>query len=88
MQDFLLHQRNIYPEFFHDGPETQVRKQKSLTPAQMADQINYGKQFVKNLYDYYFRLSQFEHFTIITEGLMDDPDNDSELMYIVEITDH
>lgn len=88
MQAFLSHHRNIYPEFFQDGPGIQVRKRKSLTPAQMADQISYGKQFVKNLYDYYFRLSQFEHFTLVTEGLMDDPDKDSELMFVVEITDH
>ena len=88
MEDFLSHQRSIYPEFFHDGPEIQVRKQKSPTPGQMADEISYGKQFVGGLYDYYFRLSQFEHFTMVTEGLMGDPDKDSELMYIVEITDH
>lgn len=87
MQDFLSYHRNVFPEFYLDGPDTRVRKHKGLTPAQMFDQIVYGKQFVKNLYDYYFRLSQFEHFTIITEGLMGDPDMDSELMYVIEITD-
>lgn len=87
MRDFLAQQRGIYTEFFNDGPETQVRKQKGITPAQMADEVVAGEQFVKNLYDYYFRLSQFEHFTMFTEGLMS-VDKDSELMYIVEITDH
>jgi hypothetical protein len=87
MKDFLSHHKNIYPEFFYDGPELQIKKQKGLTPGQMADEIIYGKQFITNLYDYYFRLSQFEHFTMVTEGLMSDPDKDSELMYIVEITD-
>ena len=85
--DFLSHHRNVFPEFYQDNSETKLQKNRRITPAQMHDEIVYGKQFVKNLYDHYFRLSQFEHFTVVTEGLMSDPDKHSELMYIVEITD-
>jgi hypothetical protein len=87
MKDILSHHRNVFPEFYQNDSETRVRKHSGITPAQMHDEIIYGKQFVKNLYDHYFRLSQFEHFTVITEELMNDPDKDLELMYVVEITD-
>ncbi len=82
MEELLSHQRNIYTEF---SPE--IKAKKAPSPGEMADRITYGREFKKSLYDHYFRLSQFEHFTIITEELMGDPDKDSELMDIIEITD-
>lgn len=88
MKDILSHQRNVFPEYFHDASEIRVRKHKVITPSQMHDAITYGKQFVKGLYDHYFWLSQFEHFTFITEQLMNDPNKEAELINVVEITDH
>ncbi len=88
MQDFLSHHRHVYPEYFQDGPKIQALKNRSRSPAQMADEIVKGKQFVKDVYDYYFRLSQFEHFTVVTEELMNDPDSNSELMYVVDVTNY
>jgi hypothetical protein len=52
----------------------------------MAEQITYSKQFAKGVYDHYFRLSQFERFTMVTEGLMSDPDQNSEMIFIVDVT--
>jgi hypothetical protein len=88
MQDFLSHHRDLYPEYFQQGRKIEALRNRGLSPQEMAGQIVNGKQFVKDVYDYYFRLSQFEHFTIVTEELMNDPDNNSEIMYIVDVTNY
>ena len=88
MKDFLSHHQKEFPEYFPPGLKPKVIRGKSLTPAQMASEIVNGKQFVKDIYDYYFKLSQFEHFTLITEQLMNDKDHNSEMMYIVDVTNY
>jgi hypothetical protein len=85
MQDIISHHQNEFPEYFQDG---QVLKNRSLSPAQMSDRIVYGKHFVKDLYEYYFRLSQFEHFTSITEGMMNDVTENWEMIHVVEVTSY
>ncbi len=88
MQDILSHHQKEFPEYFQGEPKIEVLKNWSLTPGQMVEQIVHGKPFVKDLYDHYFRLSQFEHFTFITEGLMNDVDNNWEMIHIVEVTNY
>lgn len=84
MNEILSHHHKEFPEYFENG---EVLK-RSLSPAQMADRIVKGKLFINELYEYYFRLSQFEHFTIITEGLMHDVTHNWEMIHIKEVTDY
>jgi hypothetical protein len=88
MQEFLSNHRQFYPEYFEGTSKKRVREHIALTPAQMADQIVTGKEFVKGLYECYFRLSQFEHFTVVTESFMNDPDHNADMMYIVDVTNY
>jgi hypothetical protein len=87
-QDFLSHHANEFPKFFQVGSKIEVKKSSSPAPGQMVDEIVYGKPFVKDLYDYYFKMSQFEHFTHITEQLMSDPAHNDEMLYIVDLTNY
>jgi hypothetical protein len=88
MDEIISHHRKEFPEYYQADPEIGELKKKGLSPAQLADQIVRGKYLVKDLYDYYFRLSQFEHFTFITEGLMNDVDRNWEMIHIVEVTNY
>jgi hypothetical protein len=88
MDDIIKHHRKEFPEYFAPDAKLGALKKKGFTPSQLADQIVRGKYLIKDLYDYYFRLSQFEHFTFITEGLMNDVDRNWEMIHIVEVTNY
>jgi hypothetical protein len=88
MNEILTLHRKEFPEHFEPGPKIKVVKNGGLSPGQLIDKIVKGKQFVKDLYDYYFRLSQFEHFNFITEGLMNDVDRNWEMIHVKEVTDY
>lgn len=88
MQEFLKHHQQEFPEYFPQGPNPQVVKNRGLTPGQMVGEIVNGKQFVKDIYDYYFKLSQFEHFTLITEQLIKNTEHNAEMMYVVDVTNY
>jgi len=88
MDDIIKHHRKEFPEYFAPDAKLADLKKKGLTPSQLTDQIVRGKFLIKDLYDYYFRLSQFEHFTFITEGLMKDVDGNWEMIHIIEVTNY
>ena len=87
-EEFLQMEKKFYPEFFEAGNKIRVRKGPNLDLGTIIKKLKKGNfKKLTGIYQYYFYFSQYEHFTIKTEELLEN-DRDGEFQIFAESVDY
>ena len=71
-EKFLKSEREFYPDHFENGDKIKIKKIGSSDPGTIIKKLKNGDyKKLTGIYQYYFYFSQYEHFTMKTEDLLD-----------------
>lgn len=71
-EDFLKAEKEFYPDHFEAGNKAKIKKMDSLQPGTIIKKLKSGRfEKLTSVYQYYFYFSQYDHFTIKTEELLE-----------------